>query len=96
MARPLVRTPPDSGRRVLYLDAATEVEVVGVDAAHGRALVEGLRAHLLQARFACTHRWQVGDIVYWDNLATPHARSAFDAAERRVLKRVSLSGSRPS
>jgi len=95
VAHPLVRTHPDSGRKVLYLDEATEVEVVGLDAAQGQALVERLRAHVLQPRFAYTHRWQVGDIVYWDNQATLHARTAFDADERRVLKRISLSGSRP-
>jgi taurine dioxygenase len=94
-AHPLVRTHPDSGRKILYLDEATEVEVVGLAADRGLALVQRLRAHLLQPRFAYTHRWQVGDIVYWDNQATLHARSAFDAAERRVLKRISLSGSRP-
>jgi taurine dioxygenase len=94
-AHPLVRTHPDSGRKILYLDEATEVEVVGVDPAYGGALIERLRAHLLQPRFAYTHRWQVGDIVYWDNQATLHARTAFDANERRVLKRISLSGSRP-
>ena len=94
-AHPLVRTHPDSGRRILYLDEATEVEVVGVPPAHGQALVERLRAHLLEPRFAYTHRWQVGDIVYWDNQATLHARTAFDAGERRVLKRISLAGSRP-
>lgn len=95
VAHPLVRTHPDSGRQILYLDEATEVEVVGVDATHGQALIERLRAHLLQARFAYTHRWQAGDIVYWDNQATLHARTGFDGAERRVLKRISLAGSRP-
>ncbi len=94
-AHPLVRTHPDSGRKILYLDEATEVELVGVDPTRGAALIERLRAHLLQPRFAYTHRWQVGDIVYWDNQATLHARTAFDPAERRVLKRISLSGSRP-
>jgi len=95
VAHPLVRTHPDSGRKILYLDEATEVEVVGVDPVHGHALVKRLRAHLLQPAFAYTHRWQVGDIVWWDNQATLHARTAFDATERRVLKRISLSGSRP-
>jgi taurine dioxygenase len=95
VAHPLVRTHPDSGRKVLYLDEATEVELIGVAPAAGEALVERLRAHLLQPRFAYVHRWQVGDIVYWDNQATLHSRTAFDAAERRVLKRISLSGSRP-
>lgn len=92
---PLVRTHPDTGRKVLFLDEATEVELVGVDPVRGQALIERLRAHLLQPRFAYTHRWQIGDIVYWDNQATLHARTGFDPSERRVLKRISLSGSRP-
>ena len=90
-----MRTHPDTGLRLLYLDAATEVEVVGWDADQGRALIERLRAHLAQPRFAYTHRWQVGDIVYWDNQATLHARTAFASQQTRVLKRISLSGSRP-
>lgn len=92
---PLVRTHPDSGRKLLFLDAATEVELVGVAPERGAALIERLRRHLAQPRFAYTHRWQVGDIVYWDNQATLHARAAFDPAQRRVLKRISLAGSRP-
>ena len=59
VSHPLVRTHPDSGRKILYLDEATEVEVVGVDPVHGQALVERLRAHLPQAKAAYTHRWQV-------------------------------------
>jgi len=94
-AHPLVRTHPDSGRKILYLDESTEVEVLDLPPAQGQALVERLRAHLLQPRFGYTHRWQAGDIVYWDNQATLHSRSAFDAGERRVLKRISLAGSRP-
>jgi taurine dioxygenase len=95
VAHPLVRTHPDSGRRVLFLDAETEVELVGVDPAAGAALVARLRAHLLQPRFAYTHQWHVGDIVYWDNQATLHSRTPFDPSQRRVLKRISLAGSRP-
>lgn len=92
---PLVRTHPDSGKRVLFLDAATEVEVVGLPKPEGAALVEKLRAHLEQERFRYTHHWAVGDIVYWDNQAVLHARSAFPAESRRVLKRFSIAGSRP-
>ena len=92
---PLVRTHPDSGRRILHLGEKTEVEIVGVDPQYGVALIARLRKHLLQPRFAYTHRWSAGDIVYWDNQATLHARSAFDSGERRLLKRISLSGSRP-
>jgi len=92
---PLVRRHPNSGKKILYLDASTEVEVVGLPAGEGEALIAELRAHIAQPRFRHTHRWQVGDIVYWDNQAVLHARSAFDPSQRRVLKRISLAGSRP-
>ncbi|MBN3963436.1 TauD/TfdA family dioxygenase [Nostoc sp. NMS8] len=92
---PLVRTHPDSGKKHLYLDAATEVEIVGLDPEEGSKLIEQLRQHLNQPKFYYQHKWSVGDIVYWDNQATLHYRQAFDPNERRVLKRVSLAGSRP-
>lgn len=92
---PLVRTHPGSGKKILFLDAATEVELVGVPKAEGAELVTRLREHLAQPRFRYTHQWSVGDIVYWDNQAVLHARTAFDPSSRRVLKRVSLAGSRP-
>lgn len=92
---PLVRTHPESGKKHLYLDAATEVEIVGLEPQEGYKLIEQLRQHLTQPKFYYKHKWSVGDIVYWDNQATLHYRQAFDPDERRVLKRVSLAGSRP-
>jgi taurine dioxygenase len=92
---PLVRTHPESGKKVLYLGAKTEVEVVGLSVEEGSALVQQLRAHLTQERFRYEHKWSVGDIVFWDNQAVLHARTAFDPNARRVMKRISLAGSRP-
>ncbi|HSC85284.1 MAG TPA: TauD/TfdA family dioxygenase [Pseudomonas sp.] len=92
---PLVRTHPDSGKRLLYLSVHTEVEISGYDPAAGAALIARLREHLQNPRYAYSHKWQVGDIVYWDNQATLHARNAFPASQRRRMKRISLAGSRP-
>ncbi len=92
---PLVRSHPETGKKHLYLDAATEVEIVDFDPEEGAALIEQLRQHLNQPQFYYQHKWSVGDIVYWDNQATLHYRQAFAPNERRVLKRVSLAGSRP-
>lgn len=92
---PLVRTHPASGKKVLFLGIETEVELVGVDSNEGAAIIEQLRQHLVQPQFYYRHHWSVGDIVYWDNQATLHRRDAFDPQTRRVMKRVSLAGSRP-
>jgi taurine dioxygenase len=93
VTHPLVRTHPESGRKLIYLSTDTEVELLGVEPARGMALIEYLRSHLLEPRFAYPHQWKVGDIIYWDNQATLHARSAFSG--RRMLKRISFAGSRP-
>lgn len=92
---PLVRTHPESGKKILYLGQETEVEVVGLDPQEGAKLIAQLRQHLNQPQFYYRHKWSVGDIVYWDNQATLHHRQAFDPNERRVMKRISLAGSRP-
>lgn len=92
---PLVRTHPRSGKKILFLATHSEVELVGVPAEEGVELIARLRAHISQPKYQYTHRWQVGDIVHWDNQATLHARTAFDPSTRRVLKRVSLAGARP-
>jgi len=92
---PLVRTHPESGKKILFLGAATEVEVVGLSVEEGSALVAQLRAHLTQERFRYEHKWRVGDIVFWDNQAVLHARKPFDPNARRVMKRISLAGARP-
>lgn len=92
---PLVRTHPESGKRLLYLSVHSEVEIPGYDPQQGAALIARLREHLQNPRFSYSHKWQVGDIVYWDNQATLHARNAFPANQTRRLKRISLAGSRP-
>ena len=92
---PLVRVHPDSGKKLLFLSVHTEVEIPGYDPEKGQELIARLRQHLQNPKLYYTHKWQVGDIVYWDNQATLHARNAFDPKERRNLKRISLAESRP-
>lgn len=90
-----MRTHPESGRKALWLNTHTEVELENYDDQAGSELITQLRAHLLQPEFAYEHQWEVGDIVFWDNQATLHSRRPFPAEQRRLLKRISLAGSRP-
>lgn len=94
-SHPLVRTHPDSGEKILYLNCSYEVEIEGMPLRDGEALINSLREHLMNPRYQYEHRWRNGDIVFWDNQCTLHFRVAFDPSIRRVLKRVSLGGSLP-
>lgn len=92
---PLVRIHPESGRKALWLNTHTEVELVNYDDQAGSALITKLRAHIQKPEFRYEHDWQIGDVVFWDNQATLHSPQPFPADQRRLLKRISLAGSRP-
>jgi alpha-ketoglutarate-dependent 2,4-dichlorophenoxyacetate dioxygenase len=73
----LVHVHPRSGRKVLYM-ASHAREVIGWPMGEGRALIQELAAHATQERFVYAHKWRVGDVVIWDNLATMHRARPFD------------------
>ncbi|MEA3023788.1 MAG: taurine dioxygenase, partial [Alphaproteobacteria bacterium] len=56
-----------------------------------RALIDELCDHIEDRKLVYEHKWQVGDILIWDNRCTSHARTDYSADERRLLKRVTVS-----
>lgn len=72
IAHPLVRTHPDSGKKILYLNAANEVEIVDYDPVEGAKLIEYLRQYIKQPKFVYQHHWTKDDLIFWDNQATAH------------------------
>ncbi|MDB5912679.1 MAG: TauD/TfdA family dioxygenase [Ramlibacter sp.] len=84
---PLVQADPRSGRKILFVGVhACEIE--GMTLAEGRMLLMDLLEHATQREFVYRHKWQVGDLVMWDNTATVHRGRWFDLAERRELRRA--------
>ncbi len=92
--QPIVRTHPDTGRKALYVNRLMTFTVEGMDEEEGSALLNRLFAHIEQDRFIYAHRWQVGDLVLWDNRCTLHARTDFSDKERRLLRRYVVMGDR--
>jgi taurine dioxygenase len=90
---PLVRTDPASGRKALFLGRRPNGYVIGLEVAQSDALLDALWAHATQPRFALCHRWKVGDLLMWNNLAVLHRRDPFDPKTRRVMHRSQIKGS---
>ena len=74
---PLVHVHPTSGRKVLYL-ASHACRIVGWPKDEGLGLIQDLTAHATRSEFVYAHKWRVGDVVIWDNLATMHRARPFD------------------
>lgn len=84
---PLVQTDPRTGRKILFVGIHA-CEIVGMTLAEGRMLIMDLLEHATQRPFVHVHRWQVGDLVMWDNTATVHRGRWYDFSERRELRRA--------
>lgn len=92
---PLVIRHPDTGAPVLYANRLMSERIVELDSESSDRLLSELFDHMEQPRFIYEHVWRVGDLLMWDNLAVMHARTDFDPAEARILRRCTVSGERP-
>jgi alpha-ketoglutarate-dependent 2,4-dichlorophenoxyacetate dioxygenase len=86
---PLVDTHPGSGRKVLFVGVHAR-QIIGLSTAESRLLLFDLLEHATQRERVYVHKWQVGDLVMWDNRATVHRGRRFDLTERRELRRTTV------
>ncbi|HXC28721.1 MAG TPA: TauD/TfdA family dioxygenase [Stellaceae bacterium] len=86
----LVRAHPETGERSLYLDSTTTIGIDYMDVTSGMALLDEVYEAATRDEFVYAHRWQVGDLVVWDNGFTMHRRTPFDPGARRLMKRMTM------
>jgi alpha-ketoglutarate-dependent taurine dioxygenase len=85
---PLVRTRKD-GRKGLVIGSTAD-RVLGMEVAHGRALLTRLVEWAGQPQFTYRHYWQDGDFVVWDNCAAMHRVTPYDSDSGRMMHRTSI------
>jgi taurine dioxygenase len=95
-AHPVVRTHPATRRKALYVNRLMTESIVGMPSEESDRLLASLFAHAEQRQFVYEHLWRPGDVILWDNRCTLHARTDFDASERRKLRRVAVLGDVPA
>jgi len=95
-AHPLVIAHPATGQPLLFCNRLMAHSIVGYEQAESDALIEQLCGYLERPQNVYEHVWRVNDLLIWDNLATAHARTDFDPAERRALRRIAIKGTTPS
>jgi taurine dioxygenase len=95
VTHPVVRTHPETGRKVLYVDAASASHIVGVSRKESEMILDHLFSQAHNAAVQCRVRWQAGDLVFYDNRCTQHV-AVPDYTERRIMHLVSIKGSRPA
>jgi alpha-ketoglutarate-dependent 2,4-dichlorophenoxyacetate dioxygenase len=94
--QPLVRVNPCTGRRSLFLSSHAG-RIVGWPVPEALMLLRELTEHATQREFVYRHRWQVGDLVMWDNGATMHRGRPYDDMKYpRDLRRTTVTNGAPA
>ena len=89
---PVVRVMPESGEEAMYLGRRTNGYVPGSSLEESERLLDELWAHATQEQFCYRHRWQVGQVVAWDNRRLMHKRYPMDAELERFMWRTQTKG----
>ncbi|NBE57073.1 TauD/TfdA dioxygenase family protein [Streptomyces boluensis] len=95
VTHPVVRTHPESGRRMLFVNTSFTTRIHGLERAESDELLRLLYQQAHVPEFQVRYRWQAGDIAFWDNRATQHYAVNDYGDARRVAERVAIAGDRP-
>ncbi|HHQ13764.1 MAG TPA: taurine dioxygenase, partial [Chromatiales bacterium] len=88
---PIVRTHPETGRKLLYVSELTTTHIEGLNENESDALLGMLFRHLDWKELQCRFYWEKDSIAMWDNRCTAHY-AVRDYTEPREMHRVTVLG----
>jgi len=93
VVHPVIRQHPKTGRKCLYVNEGQTTRIEGLDPVESQRLLDELFAHSVDPAQVYTHRWQVRDVVMWDNCSMLH-RAVIDyrLPQRRRMHRTTIRG----
>ncbi len=89
---PVVRTHPESGRKLLFVNRSYTVGFDGWTEAESKPLLDYLLEHGHRPEFTCRFRWASGSIAFWDNRCTKHLAVHDAGPFRRIMRRTQICG----
>ena len=95
IAHPVVRVHPVTGRKLIYVSRAFTLHIKDMDEEESQTILDFLYQRTLRHEYHYRHRWQPGDVVFWDNRGVQHSALHDYYPKRRKLERVSLQGTQP-
>jgi taurine dioxygenase len=89
---PVVRTHPETGRKLLFVNKSYTVGFEGWTEAESKPLLDFLMEHGNRPEFTCRFRWRNGSIAFWDNRCTKHLAIHDAGPYRRIMRRTQVAG----
>jgi taurine dioxygenase len=91
-AKPVALVHPETGRTALNVNRVWTKQFEGMTVEESQPLLDYLYAHAVEPPFTFRHRWQVGDLLIWDNRAVQHYAIDDYGNETRIMHRATILG----
>ena len=97
---PIVRTHPETGKKILYVNRTYTKSIVGIDKKDNDDLLTKIFNHQEKLEFTCRFKWTPNTVAIWDNRSVIHYAIADyfpnrGLGYRRIMDRVAVRGEKP-
>ena len=92
---PVIRTHPDTNKKVIYVNAAFTQYIKGWDQLESDEMLKYLYSRASVPEYQCRFAWQDNSIAFWDNRACQHYANSDYWPNVRKVERVTIIGDRP-
>jgi len=92
---PVIRTHPDTGKKLIYVNAAFTQYIKDWDADESSKMLRFLYSKAATPEYQCRFVWEDNSIAFWDNRSVQHYASSDYWPQVRRVERVTIIGDRP-
>lgn len=92
---PVVRTHPETGRKLIYVNPYFTSQIVGMDLDESRELIGYLSGQAALLEYQCRWHWEPDSVAFWDNRIVQHYAASDYWPDVRIMERASIVGDRP-
>ncbi len=92
---PVIRTHPDTKRKLIYVNAAFTKYIKDWDSEESRKMLEYLYSRASIPEYQCRFTWKDNSIAFWDNRSVQHYAASDYWPKVRRVERVTIKGDRP-
>ncbi|CAN5115703.1 TauD/TfdA family dioxygenase [soil metagenome] len=88
VAHPVVRTHPETGLKTLWVNLTQKPQILGVELADSRALLDEVLRQYKRPEFQVRFSWKPNSVAFWDNRAAVHYAVRNYGDFPRLLERI--------
>lgn len=87
---PLYNIHPDTGRRVINCNRGYTMGIEGMAPEKSMPILLKIFQHQSNEKYVYRHRWNIRDLVLWDNRCTLHKATGNYEGYQRIMQRVTI------